>query len=117
MNKFQVDRAEWARFSIFEQMGNIGSEVGRAIKSYRSGNTERFQGAFDRALDLFDATTEVLIANHSYRVREVLLAREEFTRLFFDGTFEADAEALERYFTNFAVAARLGAQDSIALTN
>ena len=106
MSSYQVDHADWARYSIFEQMGNIGSEVGRAIKAHRSGNARREQGAFDRALDLLDATAECLAREKSPRLREVLLAREEFTRLFYDGTFESDADAIERYFTNYAIVAR-----------
>ena len=109
MTKHQIDRQIWAQYTIFEQMGNIASEVGRAINAQRSGNTKRFIGAFDRALDLIDATVEILAKEHSPRLREVLLAREEFTRLFFDGTFDSDAEALERYFMTFAIAARKSA--------
>ena len=105
---YQVDRASWVKLDIFEQMGNIGSEVGRAIKAHRSGNAKREQGAFDRALDLMDATVYSLVCNHKRaRAREVLLAREEFARLFFDETFDQDADAIERYFMNYAVAARL----------
>ena len=110
MASYQVDREAWGRYTIFEQMGNIGSEVGRAIKAHRSGNAKRSQGAMDRAFDLFDATVEHLAGQRSPRLREVLLAREEFARLFFDGTFDEDADALERYFTNFAIAARKGIQ-------
>ncbi len=106
MGSYQVDRKQWARLSINEQMGNIGSEVGRAIKARRAGKEGRVQGAIDRALDLFDATTEVLVARKSYRVREVLRAREEFLRLFYDGTFDDDADNIERYFMWFACAAR-----------
>lgn len=106
MSNYQVDRQYWSQFNIFEQMGNIGSEVGRAIKARRRGKTDRMDGAIDRALDLFDATVECLVAERQFpRVREVLLAREEFTRLFWDNTFDRDADALERYFMNFAVAA------------
>lgn len=106
MSSYQVNRAEWSRLSIFEQMGNIGSEVGRAIKAHRSGNAKRETGAIDRALDLFDATIESLAAERSIRLREVLLAREEFTRLFFDDAFDSNADAIERYFMSFAIAAR-----------
>ena len=106
MGSYQVDREAWAKLSINEQMGNIGSEVGRAIKAKRAGKDQRAQGAIDRALDLFDATTESLVSQRSYRTREVLRAREEFLRLFYDGTFEADADRIERYFMWFACAAR-----------
>ena len=106
MNNYQVDRDQWAQLSIFEQMGNIGSEVGRAISAQRRGKTDRVNGAIDRALDLFDATTEVLVKEKSPRTREVLRARDEFLRLFYDGTFESDASGIEKYFTQYAVAAR-----------
>ena len=104
---YQVDRERWAKMTINEQMGNIGSEVGRAIIAYRTGNKDRVDRAIDRAVDLFSATVEALVGTkHSYRLREVLRAREEFLRLFFDGTFESDADKIERYFMNYAFAAR-----------
>lgn len=106
MPNYLVDRAEWTKRSIFEQMGNIGSEVGRSIKAHRSGNAKREEKAFDRALDLMDATVESLVPEYPARAREVLRAREQFATLFFGGTFDEDADALERYFMNFAVAAR-----------
>lgn len=106
MSEYRIDRESWAQLDIFNQMGNIGSEVGRAIKAYRNGKFDRADKAIDRALDLFDATTECLVRDHSPRLKEVLRAREEFLRLFFDGTFEFDADNIERYFMQFAFAAR-----------
>ena len=104
---YQVDRERWAKMTINEQMGNIGSEVGRAIIARRNGNKTREDRAIDRAIDLFSATAEVLVGTeYSYRLKEVLRAREEFLRLFFDGTFDKDADQIERYFMNFAFAAR-----------
>lgn len=92
----------WAAFSLAEQMGNVGSEVGRAIRANESGNAARFNGALARALDLFDLTA----ADRRWagpRRREILRAREEFCRLFFDDTTPADSAAgLERYFVHFA---------------
>lgn len=95
----------WETFSLLEQMGNIGSEVGRAIRAHASGNAGRFDGALARALELFDLT-----ASDSRwagpRRREILRAREEFCRLFFDDTVSPDSAAgLERYFLHFASAA------------
>ncbi|MCL1798437.1 MAG: hypothetical protein FWG23_01670 [Eggerthellaceae bacterium] len=111
MGDYRIDRERWAQLGLIEQMANIGSEVGRAIKARRTGKEERLAGAIERALDLFAATTEQLVAARSYRVKEVLRARDEFLRLFYDGTFADDAEALERYFTQFAVAVRNGVTD------
>ena len=106
MANYEIDRRRWAALSFFEQMGNVSSEVGRAINATRAGKERRAQGAIDRAVDLMDATIEVLVAEQSPRVKEVLRAREEFLRLFFDGTFEKDAESIERYFNQFAIAAQ-----------
>lgn len=109
MSNYEIDKEKWAELSIFEQMGNIGSEVGRAINAHRSGKFKRVDGAIDRALALFDETIDCLVAQKSPRLREVLRSRDEFLRLFFDGTFEKDAQNIERYFTQFAVAARIRA--------
>ena len=106
MANYEIDRGRWAQLSIFEQMGNIGAEVGRAVNATRAGKDKRAQRAIDRAVDLLDATVEVLVAQRSPRVKEVLRAREEFLRLFFDGTFEEDADNIVRYFNLFAIAAR-----------
>lgn len=106
MASYEIDRERWSQLSIYEQMGNISSEVGRTINATRAGKEQRAQKAIDRAVDLLDATVEVLVAQKSPRVKEVLRAREEFLRLFYDGTFEEDADAIARYFNFFAIAAR-----------
>ena len=108
MLDYTVDRKRWAQMDIFEQMGNIGSEVGRAIASKRSGRNERSESAIMRALDLFDATVTTNIKTAPHRAREVLLARDQFLALFYDGTFDKDADAIERYFMHYALAARNG---------
>lgn len=108
MSNYQVDRTRWAKMTIQEQMGNIGSKVGRAIIAKRSGDDKRLQGAIDRALDLFDATTKNLVAQKSPRTREVLRLRDQFLSLFFSDTFDKDADKIDAYFTQYALAARRG---------
>ncbi len=105
MNNYQVDRKHWKEMTIFEQMGNIGSEVGRAIAAKRNNDNERMDGAIDRALDLFDATTEILVLERSPRTKEVLRSKDQFLSLFFDNSFE-DANNIEKYFMQYAIAAR-----------
>lgn len=109
MVKAVVD-LEWSRFTLVEQLANVGSEVDRAIRAHGAGDESRFTNALSRALTLFDLTA----ADGRWRDgrrREVLRAREEFCRLFFDPTTRPDsAEGLRRYFLAFAfaVAARIG---------
>ena len=95
----------WQKFSSLEQMGNIGSEVGRSIKAYRNNDTRAFEGALCRALDLFAMTAKTHAKTHPHRVKEILRAKEEYLRLFYDDNFQ-DAEKIESYFMNFAYAAR-----------
>jgi len=104
-----MDREKWAKLTIYEQLGNIGSEVGRAINARRNGYEDRMEGAINRALDLFLATIEVLIKEktHIHRAKEVIRARDEFMSLFYDGNFdEEEANKIENYFMNFAYIAR-----------
>ena len=101
-----ADQLRWERFALVEQMANVGSEVERAIRAHRSGQQDRFDRALDRALALFDLTA----TDRRWRApqrREVLRAREEFCRLFFDPSVLPDSgEGLRRYFLAFARAAR-----------
>ena len=97
----------WNRLELVEQLGNVGSEVERAIRFHSAGRTSRFEGALERALELFDLTA----ADprwHGHRCQEILRAREEFCRLFFDPDVPSEsAEGLRKYFYGFAHAARM----------
>lgn len=97
----------WARLELVEQLGNVGSEVERAIRAHEAGRADRFETALERALELFDLTA----ADPRWRgprCQEILRAREEFCRLFFDPDVPPDsARGLRRYFFGFAWAARL----------
>ena len=96
----------WQSLSLLEQLANVGSEVDRAIRAHAQGRPNRFERALDRALELFDLTAvDPRWALH--RRREILRAREQFCRVFFDVTAEPDlATYLRKYFLQFAVAAR-----------
>lgn len=98
---YRVDREAWLKRSIFDQLGNIGSEVGRALKLKRKGRD--FEPALVRALDLFDATVSGLINTKPHRAREVLRAKE----CFLDALYIKDDPSIETYFMQFAIAARL----------
>ena len=100
MSEHVFDREKWQNLTIFEQMGNIGSEVGRAFAARRRGDTAAMTGAWQRGLDLLDDTAEQLARQKSPKLREVLRARE-----LFDGM---EDESLENYFMWFAIAARRG---------
>lgn len=96
----------WQTLSLMEQLGNVGSEVERAFRAQAQGNRARWERAFDRALELFDLTATDPVRTLPQR-KEILRAREQFCRVFFDDAAEPDlAPYLSKYFLQFAVAAR-----------
>jgi len=97
------DATRWAQLTVFEQMGNIGSEVGRTMAAMRRGDSVSGEAAVRRALDLFDAT--VASWSDEGRLRELLRARELF--LVSVENKEPD-QKLDDYFFNFALVARAG---------
>jgi len=96
----------WNTFTLAEQLANVGSEVDRAVAAWAAQRSDRFERALARALELFDLTA----ADERWRGarrREVLRAREEFCRLFFDDDSAPGAvRTLREYFLRFAVLAR-----------
>jgi hypothetical protein len=96
MNNYKVDRDKWARMTIFQQMANIGAEVGRTFAAMRRGDAAMSEAALVRALDLFAATAE---SNSFVRNKEILRAKEQFLTAYDANTPD---DGLEKYFTEFA---------------
>ncbi|MFH1769298.1 MAG: hypothetical protein ABH833_01375 [Parcubacteria group bacterium] len=94
----------WYSMTLMEQLGNIGSEVGRARAS-QNVNESRFNSAVDRALELFDLTFE---DKRWYgRLLEVGRAREVFCDAVYGGKlYDSSLADLEKYFMHFALMAR-----------
>jgi hypothetical protein len=98
----------WQTLTLAEQLGNIGAEVGRAIRARAANDQRRLEGSFTRALDLFDLS----LADPRWRgsrMREIARAREvtcDF--LVGDNTYGSTARSLDAYFTQFALLARRG---------
>ena len=104
----ELAAGRWQELSLIAQMGNVGSEVGRAAKWKEAGKIERADAAACRALELFDLT--LADPKNRTRLREVARARELFADFFFGDNVEASStrESWEKYFLPFAVAARQG---------
>ncbi|MBI4369983.1 MAG: hypothetical protein HY547_07115 [Elusimicrobia bacterium] len=99
-------QGRWHQMSLAEQMGNIGSEISRA---YRWEGKERklFEGAFYRALELFDLTLADPRWQKARRLKEIARAREIVCDAYFGGhEYGSRFEDLRSYFDHFAIAAR-----------
>jgi hypothetical protein len=107
MSNYAVDRDRWGKMTIFEQMGNIYSEVGRSFNAKRTGDSYKTYMATSRAIDLFDATVEELVKMKSVKSREVIIAKNEYLKTISDRDFDdKNVRSLENYFLEFAIVAR-----------
>ena len=102
-----LELESWARQSIFEIMGNIGSEVNRTIKWKAKGKNKMWQAAFDRSLELFDISKQLKTLPSS-QMRELCRSREVWCDYVVgDNEYNSTAENIQRYFDQFAIAARI----------
>ncbi|MDE1977031.1 MAG: hypothetical protein KGI84_07225 [Elusimicrobia bacterium] len=94
----------WGTMSLAAQLGNVGSEVSRALK-WRGKDPRLFDGAVIRALELMDFTIQD--PRWRRRLKELTRAREMLCDAWLGGSeYRSDFEGLNRYFFHFAVAAR-----------
>jgi hypothetical protein len=96
----------WNKFTFFEQMANVGSEVERAIKWKNKENKEYSSLAFERALELLDLT--IADNKNTKRLKEIARVREALADYFaFDNEYKSTDKSWQNYFYAFNWAARL----------
>ena len=98
-----LSSGRWQTLSLMEQLGNIGSEVGRTAKWWTK-DRKIAEGASDRALELIDLT----LADPRWRGRrkEIARARELFCDAMYGSKqFNTTLADMDAYFFHFAVAA------------
>ncbi len=93
----------WFQFSIFEQMANIGTDIGRAIQ-WRAKDKEISNRAFERGLELLDLT--MIDKKNKKHLRELCRLREVLADCFcFDNEYASTDKNWESYFYFFNAAA------------
>lgn len=97
----------WWELSLAEQLGNVGSEVGRAVR-WSSRSPGHAQAALDRALELIDLTLDDPRHRRSVaRLREIARAREVVLDfLAGPNQYASTGASLQKYFDAYALAAR-----------
>ncbi len=96
-------KQKWQKMSLEEQLGNIGSEFGRALRWKQKNQPAYFQKAFDRMLELTDLT----INDPRWRgprLKELCRLRENACLELSDKP--QNPEGLNKYFLQFATLAR-----------
>lgn len=101
-----LSEGRWLTMTLSEQLGNVGSEVGRAANWQKKGNVEQKNKALDRGFELLDFT----IADARWsgaRLKELCRSREVMADVFYgNNQYKDSPEALEKYFYQYALAAR-----------
>lgn len=96
-----VSKDRWFTLPLTDQLGNIGSEVGRA-RAWQGRDEKLFWGAAGRALELLDLTRE----DTRWRARrgELDRARESVAdAILGGGVYGSRLADLENYFMPFAL--------------
>lgn len=100
----ELANGRWFEFTLAEQLGNIGSEISRAIKA--KGDKNRFDNCILRAFELFQLTIDD--PRWKGRLKELTRAREVFRDAILGGSeYGSTLEDLNKYFYYFALSARL----------
>jgi hypothetical protein len=103
----ELAAGRWWTLTVAEQLGNVGSEVSRAVR-WSDRKPEMARGALFRALELLDLTlADPRHRQAPARLREIARAREVVAD-FFAGPNEygSTATSLKKYFDAYAIAAR-----------
>lgn len=96
---------KWQKLSFFEQMANIGAEIGRTI-NWRQKDSEKSNSAFERGLELLDLTIED--KKNNKKLKELCRLREMLADYFyFDNIYSSTDKKWEGYFYAFNYAAAL----------
>ncbi len=106
MNIFHTELVgRWRNFSIYEQMANIGAEVGRSINWRKKKNMHMSRNALFRALELVDFT--IADEKNKDSLKEILRMRELLVDdLMGENIYCSTDEGWEKYFYYFNLAAR-----------
>ncbi|MDO8600088.1 MAG: hypothetical protein Q7R73_00515 [bacterium] len=94
----------WQKFSLAEQLGNVGSETSRALK-WQGKDDVLWRGALGRAFELIDMT--IADTRFCSRLKEIVRLREMLADAMFGGReYGSNLEDIDRYLFQFAFAAR-----------
>ena len=98
-------KKRWLKFSLAEQMANIGAEIGRAI-NWREKEANESRAFFEKGLELLDLTIEDV--KNRKRLEELLRVRECLVDYFcFDNIYGSTDEKWNNYFYGFNYVANL----------
>lgn len=102
-----LELERWYKFSLEEQLANVGADIGRAINWKNKNDLDHSSKAFERALELLDLTL-LDPKNRGPRRKELLRVREALVDYFiYDNEYSTSDILWQNYFYNFNYAAAI----------
>lgn len=96
----------WFKFSLAEQLANVGVEIERTIRWRNKGNAEFSRMSFERALELLMLTK--IDPKHKGRRKELCRTYEALVDHFvYDNEYNTTDECWQSYFYQFNYAAAI----------
>jgi len=96
----------WFKFTLMEQLANVGMDVSRTINWKNKGNSEYSRTAFERSLELLDLT--ISDEKNRKRLKEILRVREALVDYFvYDNIYDTSDKFWQDYFYNYNYAAAI----------
>lgn len=97
----------WSKFSVFEQLANVGTDIARAFQGKKQNDIQYGEKAFERAMELLDLT----IADPKNRgavLKELTRVREALKDYFiYDNEYRTTETFWQQYFYDFNYAAAI----------
>ena len=95
----------WFKFTLLEQLANVGMDIERTIQ-WKKKNSEYSRQAFERALELLDLT--IADPKNRKRLKEICRARYLLVDHFvYDNEYQSTDEEWQDYFYQFNYAAAI----------
>jgi hypothetical protein len=109
IHKDLLESGRWFKFTLFEQLANIGCDIERTIYWKNHGDLELSRKAFERALELIDFTRlDPKNRATRARLREICRVREALVDHFvYDNEYQTTDESWQLYFFDFNYAAAM----------
>ena len=99
-----IDEKRWQRFSFYQQMGNIASEISRAINFKNKKEKKHLDASLWRLLELVDLTIED--EKNKLKLKELCRFKEVIGDWFCQtNVYRVNPESLKNYSIQFAMLA------------
>ena len=100
-----IDQQKWQTLTFYQQIGNIASELSRAIRFKDQNDVERMNFSLWRLLELLGLTIDD--QKNKFRLRELCRFKELISDWYCQThEYEFNPESLKRYSLGFVMLAR-----------